>query len=543
MTKLELMQLSQGLSNLYTGLETDLMANIGDFLAKGDLYSSTAQWKIQMLSQLGSLNKTNIKTIANYVGYAPSLLAQALEIASLTAIQDFELGFQKLAADGIIKDTDVPVEKTMENALKSYNKQAKNSLNMVNTVMAFKAKNIAGKLINDIADRQNKLDILNKSAGKVITGIESRQEAMRQCIKEMSESGIPAFVDKLGREWSPEAYINMDIRTTCSNVAHQSQMDRMDDYGIDLIEVSSHSGARPKCAKYQGRIFDRSNKSEKYPHWKDTSYGEPDGLLGINCGHQIYPFVEEISIQRYFPYDEKENDKKYKEIQKQRELERRVRKSKRECMILEKVGDQKGLARASATLKNRQLALKQYCADTGLSYKFDRTAVVGYNKTLSNKVKKSSLFINQSNLARSDETFHIIPPFKGDAIKPQSIYKALQKSKIGKDTYRYIVDNNIFVEINYTDECPKNIRGYTTGDSIIIFAQNTKTISITTQTLIHECTHSKYKIGGNQWAEAQCFSAELLHEKNELTISDMRVIIKKVKELYPEYQWRRKNEN
>ena len=83
---------------------------------------------------------------------------------------------------------------------------------------------------------------------------------MRQCIKEMSEKGIPAFVDKLGREWSPEAYINMDIRTTANNVAHQAQFDRMEDYGVDLIEVSSHAGARPKCAEDQGKIFNRKNK-------------------------------------------------------------------------------------------------------------------------------------------------------------------------------------------------------------------------------------------------------------------------------------------
>ena len=30
--------------------------------------------------------------------------------------------------------------------------------------------------------------------------------------------------------------------------------------GVDLIEVSSHAGARPKCAEDQGKIFNRKNK-------------------------------------------------------------------------------------------------------------------------------------------------------------------------------------------------------------------------------------------------------------------------------------------
>lgn len=399
MTKAEIMQLSQGLSDLYTGLETDLIANIAEYLKTGNIDSSTAQWKIQMLARLGALDKANIRTIAAYAGIAPEMLSEALESAALTAIEELEPGFQALARDGIINNTDVPVEKTTARTLKTYNKQARQSLNMVNTVMRYQAKNAAHKAINrtaELADKQSFLDILNKAAGKAVTGAESRQAAMRQCIKEMTDKGIPAFVDKRGREWSPEAYVNMDIRTTVSNVANHAQFERMNDYGIDLVEISSHSGARPKCAKDQGKIFNRSGgggyttdlhgNKIRYYAWSQSSYGEPDGLLGINCGHKAYPFIPGVSYQTYFPYNEEENAEHYRKMQNQRELERRVRKSKRECMMLEKTGDTEGLQKASVTLKQRQDALKQYCSDNGLSYKPDRTAVVGYNRTVAGKV-------------------------------------------------------------------------------------------------------------------------------------------------------------
>lgn len=395
MTKLEMMQLSQSLSDLYTGLETDLIANIAEYLAAGKIDSPTAQWKIQMLAQLGALDKSNIKVITEYAGIAPDMLTEVLETVALSAVEELEPGFQKLARNGIINGTEVPIEKTMARALTSYQKQAKQSLNMVNTVMRYKAKSAAQKIINDtaeLAEKQSFINTLNKATGKVVTGAESRQAAMRQCIKEMSEKGIPAFVDKLGREWSPEAYINMDIRTTANNVAHQAQFDRMKDYGVDLIEVSSHAGARPKCAEDQGKIFNRKNKDGytidlhgrkiKYYSWKKSSYGEPDGILGINCGHHIYPFIPGISYQKYFPYDEYDNQEQYKKVQGQRELERRVRKSKRECISLESVGDTEGLKKAKETLKTRQQALKQYCTDNDLKYKPDRTAVVDYKKSV-----------------------------------------------------------------------------------------------------------------------------------------------------------------
>lgn len=459
MTKLEMMQLSQSLSDLYTGLETDLIANIAEYLAAGKIDSPTAQWKIQMLAQLGALDKSNIKVITEYAGIAPDMLTEVLETVALSAVEELEPGFQKLARNGIINGTEVPIEKTMARALTSYQKQAKQSLNMVNTVMRYKAKSAAQKIINDtaeLAEKQSFINTLNKATGKVVTGAESRQAAMRQCIKEMSEKGIPAFVDKLGREWSPEAYINMDIRTTANNVAHQAQFDRMEDYGVDLIEVSSHAGARPKCAEDQGKIFNRKNKDGyttdlhgrkiKYYSWKKSSYGEPNGILGINCGHHIYPFIPGISYQKYFPYDEYDNQEQYKKVQGQRELERRVRKSKRECISLESVGDTEGLKKAKETLKTRQQALKQYCADNDLKYKPDRTAVVNYKKSVAgftpSDKKKRIAEIKAKSVDNSGGSAAIPKVLKSEFVPAKSIEEAQKyaqkyvKSYFGDKTFK-----------------------------------------------------------------------------------------------------------
>ena len=403
MTPLELMQWSEGLADLYTGLETDLIANIAAYLAKGSADSSTAQWKLQMLAQMGALNRRNLQTILSYSDIITEEMQATLETAALAAIEELEPGFRQLAREGFINDTDIPVDVTTAAALKAYRKQAQDALNMVNTVMQYKAKAAARRLINDtaeLADKPEFLAMLNKAAGSMVTGAESRQAALRRCIHQMTEKGIPAFVDKLGREWTPEAYINMDLRTTMSNVAHQVQFDRMDAYDLTLLEVSSHAGARPKCAKDQGKIFNRNGsggyttdlhgRKIRYYAWKDSSYGEPDGLLGINCWHHVYPFTPGIDVQRYFPYDEKENDALYQKMQHQRELERRVRRSKRECMMLETTGDTEGFAKASVTLKQREQALKQYCADEGLDYKNDRTAVVGYGRSTAAKASAAA---------------------------------------------------------------------------------------------------------------------------------------------------------
>lgn len=301
--------------------------------------------------------------------------------AALKAVGEMDEGFGKLAAEGIIDGTTVPMEETALQAAAMYSKQAQGRLNKVNTVMRYFAKNTAAAAVYKTAELVNKqqhLDTLNKAAGKVIMGAESRQTAVRQCIKEMSERGIPAFVDAGGRQWSPEAYINMDVRTTCSNVAHEAQFTRMDDYDIDLLETSSHPGARPKCALDQGKIFSRSGKNKKYPAWKTSSYGEPDGILGINCGHFIYPYIEGVSVQRYFPYDKEENDKLYKQKQEQRRLEREVRSAKREVSMLNAAGDKEGAKLAKETVKQKTAKYNEYCEKVGLPRKADRLTVQGY---------------------------------------------------------------------------------------------------------------------------------------------------------------------
>lgn len=403
MNKLTSLQLSQGMTDLIVGLETDLIANIAAYLAAGRIEEDTAKWKMKKLAELGKLTKQNAKTIAEYAGKTPELLELTLQRAANSAIQELAPGLKRMVQEGLIDRRATPsMSGNMLNSLKMLQKQAKKDLNLTNTTMKYKAKNAAMQVINrtaELANKQEYIDSLNKAAGKVVTGIEARQSAMRECIGEMTQKGIPAFVDKNGRNWTPEAYTNMCIRSTVGSVAKETQFSLMDEYGLDLIEVSSHSGARPLCAKDQGKIFNRNGgggyttdldgKRIKFYAWRSSSYGKPAGLLGINCGHQLYPFLPGISVQTYFPYDEKENAEQYEKICNQRALERKVRASKRECTSLDTLGDKEGFDKAAYKLKQQEQQLKSYCEKNGLAYKPDRTATPGYGRSQAAKTTAS----------------------------------------------------------------------------------------------------------------------------------------------------------
>ncbi len=399
MDKIEAMELAAGLAGLVTGMESDLLENIAAYMLAGNLESDSAKWKLHKLAQLGKLHRKNVETIVSYGEAEKELLELTVKTAAVSAMNKAEPGFRKMVIEGLIKDAPSgSMEKSMTNILNMLRKQAKSDLNLVNTTMLKQADHAAQKAIRKSAALMNDqkfLDMLNKAAGSTVTGTESMTAAVSRCLKEMANEGIPGFIDKRGRKWTPEAYVNLCVRATVKNTETKALFERMGDFGLRLIQISSHIGARPKCAPYQGRLFSLDNQSgettdvygNKIPFapFSSTSYGEPDGLFGINCGHSGYPFTAGISTQRFFPFDEEENSAQYKKLQKQRELERNVRAAKRECAML-KDGDKREFQKASVRLKQRSQKLKDYCEANDLTYQNERTSVLGYGRSEAGKV-------------------------------------------------------------------------------------------------------------------------------------------------------------
>jgi hypothetical protein len=393
MTPLEAQALSQTMTDVYEKMEYDLMMNVVRNIKNYDQITPTGQWQLQKLAESGKLTKQNIQIMADALGGTGSYFTDMITEAAMQTVDEIEPGYRKAVKDGILNEAVEPKKSpNIKQAMETYKKQAKDSFNLVNTTMRNNTKDMFVKLVNDtatlaeqIGKNQEAINVLNKSAGEVISGAESRQQALRKTIKEFNAKGITAFVDKAGKNWTPEAYTNMVLRSTVGSVANSTQLARADDYGVDYLEVSSHSGARPKCAKDQGKIFCISGKDKNYPKWSSSSYGDADGLLGINCGHSVTPFVPGVNIQRNFPQDEEENDEQYQKMQGQRAIEREVRKSKRELAMFDMLGDKEAFQEASVKLKAKEKKLSLYCKENNLPRRRNREQVDGFGKSTSAK--------------------------------------------------------------------------------------------------------------------------------------------------------------
>lgn len=403
LTPEEILRLSEPVEQVYSNIVDALLINIAEHFKTGKELS-TQQWQIKKLSELGQLNKESAEIIARLSGQAPEMVLSALEGAVIAATADVEPELKKAAQKGVIKAAsadNVTASESIRQALTAYDTQAKNKINLVNSTMLQSTQDLFKKIVaNTVAiDQQIQAtqQILNTAAGKVITGAESRTQALRKALMDVQKEGITGFYDRAGRKWSPEAYINMDIRTTVHNTAIEAVKLRQEDYGVSIFRVSRHSGARPLCYPYQGRYFSWDNESgtftdgegkrHRYSPLSSTSYGKPAGLFGINCGHHPITIIPGVSIPRDMPTENKaENDRIYAESQEQRRLEREIRYAKQRAVMLDKAGDKEGFEAEALKIKNAQARYNSFCKETGRTKRLDRTQVYEYNKSLSSKV-------------------------------------------------------------------------------------------------------------------------------------------------------------
>lgn len=425
MNLMENQRAAEAIDAAYMDLEFMLMQNIVRHLKDYGQPIDSDAWLLKKLAEIGKLNQENIKLILKSTGLTTQAMEDMLNAAAADAIEEIDPGLKKLAKKGLAGEPGAPKKSNnVKQAMVAVFDRAKDVFNRTNTTMLYKARDAYSRALNDvvnsakeIATKQSFIDILDKESTTAVMGAKSRQQAMRDCIKRFNNKGIPGFVDKAGREWTPEAYINMAMRSTAKNVADEVQSARCMDADTNLIAIDSHSGARPKCAKDQGKIFSLDNTSgvvidlnghsiRFYP-WSSSSYGEPDGLLGINCGHHKRPFIPGVNIHRYFPTDDMDaNDNLYKETQAQRALEREVRKHKRECMLLDEIGDKEGFGQSAVKLKRAEGKLKQYVdGNDQLHRRTDREQVVGFDKKISGRAVTANKKIQKelAEKARDDK--------------------------------------------------------------------------------------------------------------------------------------------
>lgn len=379
--------LGDEMGRVYEACSDRLLINLARhfrYLKPGETLGGAFQYQARKLAEFGQLTRESVDIIKTMMAGADPALMDCLEAAIVDALEDVEPALRKAAEAGLLGATPPPVSPRTSAAFVEYYRQSADRLNLVNTVMLESTQNAYQATVSDIVARMQRAQtILDTATGEVVSGAESFNEALRQATRQMIDNGITGFVDHSGRSWRPETYIAMDMRTTFHNAARRAFWDRNQEYANDLYLVSQHPGARPLCYPWQCKVISRLNNrrwetdgaGQPVQVWaqNETSYGQPAGLFGVNCGHHPELFIPGATMVPEVRQNEEQNAKQYQESQTQRALERDFRQARLDLNVAQAQGaPDDELKRLRGKLRDADQALDRHVNETGRKRRRER---------------------------------------------------------------------------------------------------------------------------------------------------------------------------
>ena len=348
-------------------------------MGRGDDYLLTPvdKWNIETLQQAGYLLEDIQKDIAKATGKLVSEIAEAMEDAGVTALE---------YDDKVYRDAGLNPKPLTQ------------SPNLI-AIMQRDYEATLGEWTNftqTTADAAYKrfISLCDRAYHQALTGATSPSQAVQEALEDLIESGLDVieYRDILGRvtrRETIETAVARAVRTGISQASADIQISRMDEFGVDLVLVSSHLGARPSHQEWQGKVYSRSGKDAKYPDFvNSTGYGSVSGLCGANCRHSFGPYFGQRNP--FTDYNSEENRKQYELEQRQRELERRIRDTKRKVMGYQTADDQKNYERKAALLRRQNEAYNKFCEDNNLKRRQDRVSIARWNRTQAAKARAAA---------------------------------------------------------------------------------------------------------------------------------------------------------
>lgn len=362
---------------------------------RGDNYILTAvdKWQIQTLQEAGFLLEDIQKEIAKSTGYMQTEIAEAMEDAGVTALEYDDKIYRAAGLDPVPLVQSPNMIQTMQ---RDYEATLGEWENFTRTTAS--------------AGQRSFIRACDKAYNLAMSGAISQNQAVREALDEMITDGV--YVDyPSGHRDTIETATARAIRTGISQASAHIQLDRMDEMDIDLVLVSSHLGARPEHAAWQGKVYSRAGNG--YPDFvASTGYGTVTGLCGANCRHNFGPYFEGMS-NPFEQYDSEENQKQYEMEQRQRALERRIRDTKRQTMNWKTAVDQEDdpvkkaeleaeYQRKAALLRKQNKAYNDFCEENGLKKRSERISIAKWDRSQAAQARAAAKQWNNRTIANEE---------------------------------------------------------------------------------------------------------------------------------------------
>lgn len=238
---------------------------------------------------------------------------------------------------------------------------------------------------------------------KVLSGAVSYSRAVKEAVDNVVSGGVIVQYPS-GHKDTIETATARAVRTGVAQATGDISIKRMEEMNWDIILVSAHIGARTGDGGqnpgnhlwWQGQFYSRTGSDRRFPPFSQTGYGTGEGLCGWNCRHS---FGSGDGVNN--PYKDIQTADNYKVEQlenRQRTLERRIRKTKREVMGMQEAVDkckdesvkfemQLDLDRKSYLLQRQNKAYNEFCKENDLRTQQERLQIARWNREQAAKAR------------------------------------------------------------------------------------------------------------------------------------------------------------
>lgn len=370
-----LKDLPTNIVDIFEKLEDQIIEDIARRIKEGMDLTETANYQIDILLEMGYELKDIKEEIAKKTNIAEKELEKKLYES---AYQSYE-NDRELYKKGGKNLPSLDNNPAMINFIEASIKQTKGNLRNLTNTLGF-IDNGRFKTINTFYK-----DTLDYAVFQLGSGAFDYNTVLKQTVKKLGDSGLRTIDYKSGRTYHIESAVRMTVMTGVSQITSYMSLANADMMRQDLMEITAHMGARPSHAVWQGQIVSRSGR-KGYLSLVDIGYGTAEGFKGVNCRHDWFPYFEGISEPAYtkkqledidpppFEFDGRTYTA-YEASQKQRQIERRMRETKREIIAYESAGLDEDAKAAKVKLRRQQELYRNFSKAAGLRPKYERTYV------------------------------------------------------------------------------------------------------------------------------------------------------------------------
>ena len=393
----------EGLAELYRGLEEFVLKDICQRLKLSGTATNTAIEQIKLLQRRGY----DLKAIEEYIKKLLDLSDKEFDKLFEGAVERNQRYY-----DYTISKADLVAEESMMNLLEqeayAIALQTKGEFRNITQSMGFAMRGADGKIIfSDAAEAYQR--VLDNAQLRLLTGATSYNEAIRGAVKELTDSGLQHIDYSSGKHHRIDVAVRRAVMTATTQISGKYSDMLMEQLDTPYMEITAHRGARDKDGpnkwsnhkRWQGKVYS-IRAGDIYPSvYEECGWGEIDGLEGINCRHGHHPWIEGVSKRTYTDEELKNIDPPpfefegreytaYEATQKQRQIERALRHTKRELISLQGLEEEKAYTDYAVRYRRLNEEYAAFSKAAGLKTQEERANILEFGPKEARRALKAT---------------------------------------------------------------------------------------------------------------------------------------------------------